>query len=150
MTDFPLIELHRILLEKVITKVFLLIFCVHKIFFQLKDKSYFRLQQTCRGVREFIHSCRKISVHMESITFASVKDFYCHDSVAQFSLRTIGQKWLVDADSLYGVRLKSINLPLGSYWFVGSIPDPVSERSSDQFLYRKSSIFSLVNYISML
>lgn len=51
------------LLEKVITKVPIYLF-PSRVHFQLDKKSYFRLQQTCHWVNEFVRRSRNISVFL--------------------------------------------------------------------------------------
>lgn len=67
MEVFRLLDLEQQLLEKVITKVGLLlsIYLFSLLIFQVTEKSYFRLRETCSGMDEFIKASTNISVRLD-------------------------------------------------------------------------------------
>lgn len=108
MTDFRLGDLASSHLEKVIKKVFLVLIFTFWTIFQLDYKSYFRLRQTCREVKEFIHNSRNISVHMEGI-YALQLDW--NDLLKSWALCCYKQFANIKVDGLYAVRLEMLVPP---------------------------------------
>lgn len=119
MDVFRLADLDTFLLEKVITKVFIYLFLLSYEIFQLEGKSYFRLQQTCREMKEFIRKNRNISVYVDDIVFLELIGSSC-----QFHSTGSTMKWrakkLFDMEGLYGTRLRGLHTPGG---FDGLFPD---------------------------
>lgn len=116
MIDFQLAYLDPYLLEKIFTKVFSFIFIIiSKKPFQLDTKSYFRMQQTCRGMAEFIRKNCNISVHMRGEKKASYRVEFDRNEPPQL-------RWLngsvfdlnaseMEIEAFYGIRIDSIDLP---------------------------------------
>lgn len=97
ITVFPLNTLDRHLLERVFTKVSPLIILFPIRTFQLDGNSYFRLQQTCRDVKEFIQKNKNICVHLRD---------------------SRQRRWLLNLDSdllgsFYGYRLDTLDIKEG-------------------------------------
>ena len=100
MAGFALFSLPPILLEKVITKVTLsLLRFISKEMFQIDSKGYFRLQQTCHSVGEFIRQCGNISVRLFGY------DYYAQIDKSQvYSLR-LKHGASIHLDWLYGIKM---------------------------------------------
>lgn len=109
-----LLSLTPMHLEKVVNKVSLFsLFSSIKIIFQLQEKSYFRLQQTCRDMNEFIQNSRNISVRVErhlELHYTRTDDLWQLRSDRRDRTR---KQVCIDVKSICGVRLSSIQLPAG-------------------------------------
>lgn len=80
--------------------------------FQTKEKSYFRLQQTCHGVNEFIRSRKNISVHIYwLLLFQWEKNEASHIFCGG---RTLDRMVEIEDDALYGTRFRSLEYSLES------------------------------------
>lgn len=100
MDKFPLFDLNPNHLESVINKVFLhSIFCTRSAF-QLEDKSYFKLQQTCRDVGDFIRSSSNISVHLHGPYYLN-----WDDKTSSYIFDAYHCQSTFDVDAFYATRL---------------------------------------------
>lgn len=69
--------------------------------------SYFRLQQTCRGVYDFIRTSRNISVHLSGKYYLAFK----RDTRSwQFGSAEGPGEGRMDEETLYGTRLEELRL----------------------------------------
>lgn len=84
---------------------YLLLLILKLIAFQLKENSYYRMQQTCRGVGEFIRKSPNVSVHIDrafSTRWDSKKSCYIFE-------RYYGDlKRCDNIEALYGTNVSSI------------------------------------------
>lgn len=113
MSPFQLLSVDDNMLEKIIEKVFyphIIKFIVEKSIFQLQPKEYFLLQQTCRGVKEFILSTRNVSIWLWGeyyITFKKDKksqwQLYCCRNGLALKLKNL--------EVFYGLRLATMISP---------------------------------------
>lgn len=82
----------------------------------MEGKSYFRLQQTCRDMKEFIHTNRHISVYadesfsLEYNTDSCSWKFGIHENPPIIGKYDPGYRYNVDIEVLYGTRLKRVGL----------------------------------------
>lgn len=107
MAGFQLDVLDPIHLEKIITKVVFL-FSVVIAVFQLEEKSFFRLHQTCRGVHEFMRTSQKAVVHLW--IYRQFKFKVNKDGSQGFVYLDGGKSKKVCAEQLCGARLGILSL----------------------------------------
>ena len=103
MVDFLLFQLNPDLLQKVIYKVLLLTFSPPLCTFQLNANSYFRLQQACRGVGQFIRTCQNICIHEEGRYVLCSKD-----GQSSYHLYHLGHRTYIDVECFYGTRINQL------------------------------------------
>lgn len=116
MAAFRFAELDPVLLEKIITKVlYLCIFLLKERIFQVESNSYFRLQQTCHGVKEIIRRSPNIRIHLDGIY-----NFRFNKDTTSWRLSS------VDIDVFQGIRIKTVSVD--GAWTVLSIAKCVSRR----------------------
>lgn len=98
MSGFLLLTIHPTLLERVTNKVSFSSYPNLEKFFQLEEDSYFRIQQTCSDVYNFIRTNPNISVH--------IKELECYRRYD----RNI-QSWSTQQiEKFYGTRLEWIEV----------------------------------------
>ena len=97
MTGFPLLTVFPTLLERIITKVSFLVLSLSRDLFQVGVKSYFRLQQFCHEVNDFIHGSSNISARLSGGSFYS----------PSFEVITM-DKVIGPVEVLYGIRLNNL------------------------------------------
>lgn len=103
MAGFPIFDLNPVFMEKVINKVFLFSTFFYFDVFQLKEKSYFRIQQTCRGMGEFIRNSSNISVLIGGIYYP-----FWDDERQCYAFNSTSYSGRYPVEALYGTKIRSI------------------------------------------
>lgn len=121
MPGFPLLNPPSLLVERIISKVFVYFILLSGEIFQVESKSNFRLRQTCHDVKNLIETRANISVRVEGEFLMKVKEsssfelcqiVYPNYYEEPFAINDYRYKEVpVDIESYCGTRLKSLSLP---------------------------------------
>lgn len=108
---FPLFQVPPALLEKIFTKVPFLLLILYRLL-QFESTSYFRLQQTCRAVEEFVRTNRNIK--NIPVCYRGLRNFFSITGVHGY-LRLWSEYFMfngntVDTESPYGVRFSGFKI----------------------------------------